>query len=295
MAMGTADVRTQPEARTPPEAPATAALRVHGRHGACPSLDRAGWYEAAYDLDPRETGCVALHLWNVGDEAGGGPPVPDAFCVDMGMRQTQEESVRIAERYIRPAIDASRAAGIPIFHVEPANIALKYDSVHYMLEADDLEPPKPARPRPPEANPGWQKERAERTHGRGYREWEGWQQMRILSSCDAEPGDQVVLTGRQFDRILRARGIKNLVYSGFATNMCILGSPAATQEMLGFGYRIFLIREATLGVEYPETLADRTVTQIALKYFEAQVGDSIAFAEYVAACRAVAAAPQVRH
>jgi len=113
--------------------------------------------------------------------------------------------------------------------------------------------------------------------------------MHILSSCDAAPGDQVFLTGRQFDRILRERGIKNMVYTGFATNMCILDSAAATKEMLSYGYRIFLIREATLAVEYPETFATRLMTQAALKFFELKVGDTIACDEYLAACRAVAA------
>ncbi|MGH2355749.1 MAG: cysteine hydrolase family protein [Chloroflexota bacterium] len=266
----------------------TVALRLHGRHWETPSLDGAGWVETRYTLDTRETGFVALHLWNVGDRNG--PAIPDAFFVDMGTREAQEESVRIAEQYIRPAIDASRAAGIPIFHVEPANIALKYDSVRYLLEPDDVTPPSPAQPRPPEVNPGWNRERAERSHGKGYAEWDGWQQMRILSSCDAAPSDQVILTGRQLDRILRRCGIKNLVYTGFATNMCILDSPAATKEMLGYGYRIFLIREATLAVEYPETFPTRLMTQAALKFFELKVGDTIAFDEYVAACLAVAGA-----
>ena len=261
------------------------ALRLVGRHWGTPSLDAAGWAEAVYDLDPRETGFVALHLWNVGDV--GGPPVPDGFFVDMGTRAAQEESVRIAERYIRPAIAASRSAGLPIFHVEPANIALQYPSVHHMLEPEEA--PAPAA-RPPEANPGWNKERAERSHGRGYTEWDGWRRMRILSSCDAEPGDQVILTGRQLDRICRERGIKNLVYTGFATNMCILDSAAATREMLRYGYRIFLIREATLAVEYPDTFAERMMTRAALKYFELTIGDTIGAENYVAACRAVAAA-----
>lgn len=264
----------------------TVSLRLTGRHWETPSLDGAGWVDTPYNLDPQETGFVALHLWNVGDVAGGGPAVPDGYFVDMGMREAQEESVRIAERYIRPAIDASRAAGIPIFHVEPRNIALKYNSVHYLLEQEDVEPPRPTRPRPPEANPGWNRERAQRSHGLGYDDWPGWQQMRILASCDAEPGDQVILTGGQFDRILRERGIKNLVYTGFATNMCILDSAAATREMLGFGYRIFLIREATLAVEYPETFPTRLMTEAALKFFELKVGDTIGFDEYVAACQA---------
>lgn len=265
------------------------ALRLVGRHWETPNpggVDAAGWAEAPYELLPEETGFVALHLWNVGD--AGGPPVPDAFFVDMGTRECQLESVRIAERYIAPAIAASRAAGIPVFHVEPSNIALKYESVHHLLEEEDLRPAKPAHARPPEANPGWNRARAERSHGRGYAEWEGWRQMRILSSCDAAPGDQVLLTGRQFDRILRARGIKNLVYTGFATNMCILDSAAATREMLGYGYRIFLIREATLAVEYPDTFAERLMTRAALKYFELKVGDTIGFDDYVAACRVAA-------
>ncbi|HEX2185164.1 MAG TPA: isochorismatase family protein, partial [Chloroflexota bacterium] len=142
----------------------------------------------------------------------------------------------------------------------------------------------------PEVNPGWNRARNERSHGRGYLEWEGWDTMRILSSCAPEPGDQVILTGRQLDRICRERGIKNLVYTGFATNMCILDSPAATREMLGYGYRIFLIREATLAVEFPDTFPERLMTRAALKYFQLKIGDTIAFDQYVAACDAVAGA-----
>jgi hypothetical protein len=69
--------------------------------------------------------------------------------------------------------------------------------------------------------------------------------------------------------------------------MCILDSAAATKEMLSYGYRIFLIREATLAVEYPETFPTRMMTESALKFFELKVGDTIAFDEYIAACRSV--------
>ncbi len=264
-----------------------AELRLRGRHWRTRTLATADWEEEDVALDPKETGFVALHLWNVGDVNG--PPVPEFFSVDMGKPDTQAESVRIAAEFIRPAIDAARAAGMAIFHVEPRNIALKYDSVQHMLEDNDLNPPRPA-PGPPEVNPGWRKERAERTHGHGYMEWDGWQQMRILSSCEAEPGDQVILTSAQFDRICRSRGIKNLIYTGFATNMCILGSEGATRPMLAYGYRIFLIREATLGTEIPETFQDRLITKVALIEFQKHVGDTIGFDQFMAACRAVAAA-----
>jgi len=57
---------------------------------------------------------------------------------------------------------------------------------------------------------------------------------------------------------------------------------------LRYGYRIFLIREATIAVEYPETLDEQLVTQIALKYFMLKVGDTIGFRQFVDACRSVA-------
>src|SRR5512133_850304 len=107
-------------------------LRLLGTHWETPSLATAGWVEQPFDLDPAETGFVALHLWNVGDVNG--PPIPEQFFVDMGLPETQAESVRIAEEYIRPAIAAARSAGLAIFHVEPKKIALKYESVHYKLD-----------------------------------------------------------------------------------------------------------------------------------------------------------------
>jgi len=265
----------------------TVALRILGTHWSTPNARDAGWVEDAFDLNPAETGFVALHLWNVGDVNG--PAVPEDYFVDMGITEGQLESVRIADNYIRPAIAAARAAGMQIFHVEPGNIAMKYDSVHYMLEEEDTNPP-PSPARPPEANPGWNLERAERSHGAGYRDWDGWEQLRIIQSCDAEPGDQVILTSAQFDRICRSRGIKNLIYSGFATNMCIQGSEGATRPMLAYGYRIFLIREATLGTEIPETFQGRLITKVALIEFQKHVGDTIGFDQFMTACRAVAAA-----
>lgn len=259
-------------------------LKLIGTHWECPGLKSANWVSEEFNLVPEETGFVALHLWNVGDING--PEVPEKFFVDLGIAECQLESVRIAENYIQPAIAAARACGLPIFHVEPENIAMKYKSAQYMLE--DPEPaPKPEHPPLPEVNPGWNKFRAERTHGKGYMEWPGWKKMRILSSCDAELGDQLIITGRQFDRICRSKGIKNLIYTGFATNMCILHAAAATQEMLRFGYRIFLIREATLGVEYPDTFAERLMTRSALKYFQQAIGDTIGFDQFMEACRAI--------
>jgi nicotinamidase-related amidase len=268
-------------------------LRLLGRHWETPDLAQAGWRDTWYDLHPEQTGFVALHLWNLGEP--GGPPVPDRFFVGMGLPGNVRASAEIAEQVIRPAIDASRAAGLGIFHVEPLKIARKYRSHDYLLDERDLarRPSTDAATEPDlgwQANPGWVTARHERTHGCGYQDWDGWDQLRIMDSCAAAAGDQVIVSGQQLHRICRERGIKNLIYTGFATNVCILDAPAATKEMLGYGYRVFLIREGTLAVEYPETLDDRLVTEVTLKFFQRKVGDTVGVEQYLHACRTVAAA-----
>src|SRR5437762_796278 len=63
--------------------------------------------------------------------------------------------------------------------------------------------------------------------------------------------------------------------------------PAATKAMASYGYRVLLIRECTLAVEFPDTIGDLTHTRVATRYLEAWVGCTIGLQEYLVACRAV--------
>ena len=96
------------------------------------------------------------------------------------------------------------------------------------------------------------------------------------------------IQSRQFHTLLAARGIENLIYTGFATNMCILNSPGGIADMAQMGYRIFIMREGTLAVEYPDTIADRTMTWTALRYIEMVHGHSIRFDDWMANCERLA-------
>ena len=102
------------------------------------------------------------------------------------------------------------------------------------------------------------------------------------------PGEPYVHQTGQFDRALRRRGIENLIYSGFATDMCILRAPGGIEPMAPMGYRIFLVRDATLGVEQPDTFEERIATRWAIRYFETHFGDTITTADFMAACEAPA-------
>jgi nicotinamidase-related amidase len=98
------------------------------------------------------------------------------------------------------------------------------------------------------------------------------------------PGEIYAYDTAQFDGLLRQRGIENLIYTGFAADMCVLRAPGGIEPMLPYGYRIFLMRDATLGVEAPDVFEERLATRWAIRYFEAHFGDTVTFDDFVRAC-----------
>lgn len=242
-----------------------------------------GPVEEVADLDPARTAFVALHCWNIGFP--GGPEVPRDYWVFMGSMENHRICVDVVNERIAPALRAARAAGLPVFHVQPQNVAEKHPGWDRLLDPAPAPAPTPRR----SAIDGHLRARTERVHGPGFREWSGWSQVDIARAVYPQPGEQLVVTGPQFDRLLRERGIVNLVFTGFATNLCILDSPAAMKEMAAFGYRCLLIRECTLAVEFKDTVAERLNTKVASRYIEAWVGSTIGLDDYLCACAAVAA------
>ena len=91
----------------------------------------------------------------------------------------------------------------------------------------------------------------------------------------------MIVTTEQFDSWLRRRGITTLIYTGFTTNLCILDSPAATKAMAELGYKCVILREATLAVEFPDTIEERLNTRVALRYIEAWVGYTASVKDFV--------------
>ena len=116
-------------------------------------------------------------------------------------------------------------------------------------------------------------------------EWEGWQRLDVAPPVRPQPGDVVIATTEQFDAWLREREITTLLYTGFCTNLCILDSPAAMKAMAAQGYRCVILREATMAVEFPDTLETLLHTRAALQYIEAWVGYSASAADLRRALR----------
>jgi nicotinamidase-related amidase len=86
-----------------------------------------------------------------------------------------------------------------------------------------------------------------------------------------------------FDAYLKERGIDTLIYMGFATDMCVLGAEGGARPMLSRGYRCILMRDATVGVETPQTFPDRLATRYGTHLFEWQIGYGTCLDDYIAA------------
>lgn len=244
---------------------------------AVPTSNPAGHVTEEWDLDLDKTAFVALHLWNVG--CPGGPPVPEDYWVDMGSPQNHVVAWCIIADEIVPALEAARRIGMPVVHVQSEIIGRRYPH---------LQPPQPRREM--QSVVGWSpvsdhaSRRASRVHGEGYMEWEGWKDLDFAAPGRPRDNETVVVGTEQWDAWLRERGIDTLIYTGLATNLCIMDAPGGMRPMANLGYRCVILREATRGVEFPETFDSGAQTEATLRHIEARVGYTASQRDFVRAC-----------
>jgi len=252
-------------------------LDLPGRYFRPIPLDAAGYETEPLALEARKTALVAMHCWNIGFEDG--PPIDKDFFVGMGSLESFREAERILRECIHPAMDAARQAGVLVCHVECELIARRHPEAQV-----DAEPPSTQDEGPPVVA-GWRKKMEDRFHGKDYptrSPLAAMDRAKIVFPLSDEP---FIYQTAQLDRALRRRGIENLIYTGFATDMCVLRAPGGIEPMASREYRLFLMRDATVGVECPDLFAERIATRWAIRYFETHFGDSVLCDDFVAACR----------
>jgi nicotinamidase-related amidase len=242
-----------------------------------PSDTPNGMVTEEWDLDVTKTAFVSLHCWNVG--CPGGPPVPKDYWVDMGSPENHVVGWHIIQEEIVPALAAARRTGMPVVHVQPESIGRRYP--HLM-------PPLPEEPKSPSTSPGpisdHYSRRAQRVHGEGFMNWEGWKELDFAPPVRPQENETVVITTAQWDAWMRQHGIDTLIYVGFCTNLCILDAPGGMRLMAPLGYRCVILREATLAVEFPDTLEQRLQTQASLRFIEGWVGYTASSRDFLRAC-----------
>jgi nicotinamidase-related amidase len=81
------------------------------------------------------------------------------------------------------------------------------------------------------------------------------------------------------DRFLRLHGIQTLFYAGYATNLCVLNRPVGIIRMSQRGYKIILVRDATIALETPETLHGEWQKTVAIDMVEQNWGVTTTLAD----------------
>jgi nicotinamidase-related amidase len=254
-------------------------LRLTGRYFRTIPIDNTGYQTESIALDPARTAFVAMHCWDIGCE--GGPAIDPRFCVGMGYYESFREAERMINECIAPAMAAARRVGVLVCHVESPTIGQKHPEAR--LELDPPSPPAGGTARP-EVVPGWRAQIVARSHGANYAAESPYARMDRARRVAPLHGEIFAYQTGQLDRLLRGRGIENLIYSGFAADMCVLRAPGGIEPMAPFGYRLFLMRDATLGVECPDTFRGRIATRWAIRYFESHYGDTILCSDFIHAC-----------
>ncbi len=203
----------------------------------------------------------------------------------------RERAEHVTVTAIVPVLAAARQAGLTIVHAPSVRVAEQYPQAQCYRSVSETAPTPPPQ-WPPEAfrsrtgpyavyrNP------REQAPGRPSH----WADRLAMSPhIDVQPGEAVVATGAQLHALLQDRRILHLLYVGFATNWCVLGKDYGIRAMKDRGYNTLLLRDATTGVEFPDTLHTLQATELAVREVEQQHGFTASNHDFLTACRAASA------
>ena len=198
-----------------------------------------------------------------------------------------ERAAQVTREAVVPVLEAARAAGFTIVHAPCPEVAEQFDQLAFHQ--------RPA----PVPEPDWPPAEFRTRQGpfaafRGPRaQPPGIPRIEPLGMSPAiEVADEdfVLATGQQLHDLCRQREILHLVYAGFATNWCVLGRDYGMRAMRRRGYNLILLRDATMGVEFPDTLGELKATELAIREAEQQIGFSASNEDFLAVCRAASQA-----
>ncbi|MCL6646027.1 MAG: cysteine hydrolase, partial [Dehalococcoidia bacterium] len=111
-------------------------------------------------------------------------------------------------------------------------------------------------------------------------------ELEIAEPARPLPDEPVIRDGAELHVLLAQRRILHLFYAGFATNWCVLYRDYGMLAMNQRGYNLILIRDATTGVEFHDTVDTLTATEIQVREIETKYAWSTTTDAFVAACRA---------
>lgn len=266
--------------------------RFYGPGMSSPPEEREGRIEELWEIEPSRIGILAMHCWNLGEPDGPYPYTTEE--PDAAMATWVPRAQKIIQERLVPLFAAARKAGVWICHSAPESYGLRYPQHREGL--DELGPDG-LKHGPPRRNAGgcvrpftW-RERYAKSYGPSF-PGAVWQThpdtFDIASAIRPQPGDGVIITTQQLDHLCRKRNIDTLLFVGFMTDYCVMGSPGGIEDMSALGYRCIILRDGTTAHEYADTIATGAMTAAAIRRIEYAYGWSATTVDIVAACEALA-------
>jgi nicotinamidase-related amidase len=192
-----------------------------------------------------------------------------------------ERARTITRSRIVPALEAARQAGLTVIHAPSPPVARRYGVDSLSSSSSPDWPPGEFRSRAGEYRPFSRQEEPRLREALARYETE----LDIAEIARPAPGEPVIATGAQLHALLAERQILHLFYAGFATNWCILYRDYGMVEMAPRGYNLILLRDATTGVEFHDTVQSLAATAMTVREIETKQGWSTATEAFVSACR----------
>jgi nicotinamidase-related amidase len=231
--------------------------------------------EISMALPIEKTALVLVDLWNI-----------------HFIQSWLERATAVLHAKVIPAMEAARRAGLTVVHAPSPPVAEQYPQLRRHKPAPAWIPPTwpPAEFRQREGQ--YTAFRGPRHQPPGIGAW--WEPMEhklgVSPAVTVLEDEYLVATGQQLHELAEEKGLLHLIYAGFATNWCIMNRDYGVREMGGRGYNVVLLRDATMGVEYPDTLHDLLATEMAIREVETQCGFSALTNSFLMACAAAAQA-----
>jgi nicotinamidase-related amidase len=192
----------------------------------------------------------------------------------------------VTRSQIVPLLEAARRVGMTIVHAPSPQVAKKYGAPPSAPVASRRSPDD----WPPAEFRGLYRAGAYAAFGRNS---EPRLQEALARYVDdlkiAEPalpreGEPVIRDGAQLHALAAERQILHLLYAGFATNWCVMYRDYGMLAMSQLGYNLILVRDATTGVEFHDSVASLAATDIQIREIETKYAWSTSTEAFVAAC-----------
>lgn len=232
--------------------PDPSSLHLATRRQEAKTVGRHGWriVEEEVSWRPSETSIIIVDMWNKHWSWGA------------------TERVNLMVSRMNIVVGRAKEKGVQIIHAPSDTMDFYKDHPARLWVADvpHADPPdaidRPDPPLPVDASDGGSDTGETET----YKAWN--RQHPVIEIRDE---DAISDNGREVYNILKHKGIKNLIFMGVHTNMCVLGRSFAIKQMVKWGFNAVLARDLTDAMYNPfkpPYVSHEEGTQLIIEYIE---------------------------